>query len=182
MYDAVKKVQECFEERLESIKLNTEEIKQLKLQMDIILSSLYVNNILKLDIQDPNEKLIYLERAVNKHSFQKMYLESSCEKPLDLDLSDIINRLLEEMNLFFIDSINKNDSEVLTRCLRMFVDLDLQSKAEKFYREKVVRPKLQNIFTQSNLDKHNQELNKIYEEVLQFLHSDLDVLLAVLEK
>lgn len=148
--------------------------------MDMVLSSLYVNNILKLNLEEADENLIYLERAVNKYSFQKMYL---CEVGAKTDdVSDTMKMLIEHINLFFLTAIKQNDAQIITRCLRMFVDLGLQSKAELFYREKIVRPVLRSIFTQKNLDKHHQELGKIYKEALYFLNTNMTVLLEVLER
>lgn len=182
MYDSIKKVQEEFEHHLESIKSKSTESKQLRLQMDMILSSLYVSNILKLDLKEESEQLIYLERAVNKYSFQKMYLEEMGTKTTDFDFSETMNKLIENINLFFLNAVKQNDVQVITRCLRMFVNLGLQSKVELFYREKVVRPVLQFVFTQRNLDKNNQGLDKIYLEALQFLNNNMKVLLEVLER
>lgn len=175
-------MQEEFEHHLKHIKSNVEDSKQLKLQMDMVLSSLYVNNILKMTLEEADENLIYLERAVNKYSFQKMYLDEVGTKTTNLDIAETMEMLIEHINLFFLTAIKQNDAQIITRCLRMFVDLGLQSKAELFYREKIVRPLLQSIFTQKNLDKHHQELDKIYKEALQFLNKDMTVLLEVLKR
>lgn len=175
-------MQDEFEHNLLLIKSNAEDSKQLQLQMDMILSSLSVNNILKLNLEEADENLIYLERVVNKYSFQKMYLDEVGSKTTNLDISETMRILIERINLFFLNAIKQNDAQTITRCLRMFVDLGLQSKAELFYREKIVRPLLQSIFTQKNLDKHHQELHEIYKEALLFINNDMTVLSEVLKR
>lgn len=175
-------MQDNFEKHLNSIKTNISESHEIKLKIDMIVASLYVNNLLRLDIEDAKEKLTYLERAVDKYSFQKMYLEGTRSEPLDIDLSETEKCLIERIHVFFLNALRENDAEILTRCLRMYANLNLHCEAEKFYREKVVKPGLQRIFTQRNLERHQQELAKVYKEALDFLNNDMKVILEVIQR
>lgn len=182
LYDSIRKVQEGFEYALADINKNISESKHAKLQMDMIRSSLYVNNILRLEINEANENLIYLERAVNKYSFQKMYLEETGVQTLDIDLRHTEKELVERINDFFYKALKQSDSYTVTRCLRMYVNLRLQSRAEVFYKEKFARPFLQQIFTLKNLEKHGQKLDEVYKDALHFLNRDMEILSGVLER
>lgn len=143
---------------------------------------MYVSDILQMEITEENESLVYLERAVHKYSFQKMYLQKVGVTDLNIDIQSIENRLLDRIQSFLLKAVKQNDSAVLTRCLRMYVDLCLQNKAEQFYRESIVRPVIRNIFTQKNLDKNKQQLCILYQEALQFLENDMRILEEVLKK
>lgn len=170
------------EKNRKEIDKNKEELEQVQLQMDMLQVSVQVNNILQMEITDPDEKLIYLERAVSMFSFRKLYLRAVGIANLVIDINDVENKLLDRIEPFFCHALKQDDKAVITRCLRMYVDLCLQQKAEKFYRDTVVKPVTKNIFTQKNLEKHKQQLCKLYEEALNFLNNDMKALLEVLER
>lgn len=150
--------------------------------MDMLLSSIYISEILQMEIADPNENLIYLERSVQKYAFQKMYLQEVGVKNLEIDYSGIETRLLAKIESFFLRGLKQENAIVVTRCLRMYVDLCQQEKAEIFYREAVVRPTMKNVFTQKNLEKHKQQLWELYKEALNFLNCNMKVVLEVSKK
>lgn len=135
-----------------------------------------------MEITDQNENLVYLERSVQKYSFQKMYLKEVGVKNLEIDLSTIETRLLDRIESFFLRGLKQVDSNIVTRCLRMYVDLCEQERAEVFYREAVVRPAMKSVFTQKNLERHKQELCQLYEEALNFLNNNMQVVLEVSKK
>lgn len=156
--------------------------RHTKLQMDILLSSLYISDILQMQALEQNENLVYLERSVQKYSFQKMYLKEVGVKDLVVDINEIESRLLKRIETFFIHCVRQEDFAVIVRCLRMYVDLCQQEKAELFYREIVVRPIVKNVFTQKNLERHKQQLSELYQEALNFLNNDMKVLLEALRR
>lgn len=156
--------------------------KHTKLQMDMLLSSIYISDILQMEVSEQNESLVYLERSVQKYSFQKMYMKEVGVKNLEIDISGIESRLLDRIQTFFIRGLKQDDTSVITRCLRMYVDLCQQEKAESFYREAVVRPIVRNTFTQKNLERHKQQLCELYNEALYFLNNDMKTLLEVVKK
>lgn len=145
----------------------------------MLLSSIYISDILQMEISDQNENLVYLERSVQKYSFQKMYLKEVGVKNLEIDLNGIETRLLTKIEHFFLRGLKQQNPLVVTRCLRMYVDLCQQTKAEIFYREAVVRPAIKSIFTQKNLEKHKQQLCELYQEALNFLNYNMKVVLEV---
>lgn len=151
--------------------------KHIKLQLEMLLSSIYINDILQKKITDPNENLIYLERAVYKYSFQKMYIKQVGVKNLEIDLNGIETRLLNKIQDSFLRGLKQDNPAVINRCLQMYVDLCQQKKAEMFYRETIVRPAIKNIFTQKNLEKHKQQLGELYKEALIFLNNDMKTIL-----
>lgn len=182
LHDAIKSVQDGFIKSLESVDGNLILSKHTKLQIDILLSSIYISNILQTEMSEQNDNLVYLERSVQQYSFQKMYLKEVGVKNLEIDVNDVESRLLERIQTFFFHGLKREDSTVIIRCLRMYVDLCQQEKAELFYREAVVRPAVKNIFTQKNLERHKQQLCEVYQEALHFLNTDMKILLEVSQK
>lgn len=172
-------MQDGFVKNLTTINDNVKSAKHTKLQMDMLLSSIFISDILHTDVSDENENLVYLERSVQKYSFHKMYLKEVGVKNLSIDLASIESKLLNKIQTFFLRGLKQYNSAILTRCLRMYVDLCQQDKAELFYREQIVRPAMKNIFTQKKLDKHKQQLWELYKEALYFLNYDMEILLEV---
>lgn len=182
LYEAIKSVQDNFIKSLAAINDNIVLSKHTKLQMDMLLSSIYISDILQMEITDQNENLVYLERSVEKYSFHKMYLKEVGAENLEIDSNGLESRLLNKIQFFFLRGLKENDSTVVTRCLRMYVDLCQQEKAEISYREAIVRPAMKSVFTQKNLERHKQQLFELYQEALNFLNYDMKILLNVANK
>lgn len=168
---------------LDNIKDNNTTHNHLNLKLGIIACSMYIDKMLKSSA-DSFEDLVILERIVGKYSFQRNYMDEL--KIVSTELKDIMvnveNKLLEIMNRKFLAAVNKGDSETVTRCLRLYDNLKKQTEAQETYRIKVVRPYLQKLFTEKSLERHNQNLEKLYEEVLYFMDTKMNVLLEVLNK
>ncbi|KAJ8923751.1 hypothetical protein NQ315_010332 [Exocentrus adspersus] len=95
-------------------------------------------------------------------------------------VKNIENKLLEMVNKRFLDAFKTGDQEILTRCLRMYDNLKKQDEAQKTFQVNVVRPALSQWFNERNLEKSHQDVNQIYEEVLIFMNTKMNVLFEIL--
>lgn len=163
------------------MKLNKKELDHLKLQLEMISSSLYANNVLKMQV-DENEGLLYLERAANKFAFQNIYLSEMGYDKNQFDTSTILSDLTKRMDEFFLQALKKSDSVAIARCLRLYVALDLQYKAECIYREEIAKPVLESIFTERNLERHNHQLKDVYQDALSFVDNHMKLILNILKQ
>lgn len=163
---------------MQSIRSETDRVN---LKMGILSSSIYINNIITSCLQ---EDITVLERAINEYSFQYLYLKEMDldSRVLDKDIINTATRLLELVHNVFLKAIQQNDQETILRSLRMYVNLSKQSEAEKYIKEKIISPTLNMIFTQKNLDLHGQNVKVLYDQAIDFLNTNMELLLMILDR
>ncbi|CAG9855369.1 unnamed protein product [Phyllotreta striolata] len=168
---------------LNNLKDNNTNHNNLNLKLGVIACSLYIDKMLKSSA-DSFEDLIILDRIVGKYSFQKNYMDEL--NIVSSDLRDIMvnveNNLLEIVNRKFLEAIKNSNEEVVTRCLRLYDNLKKQKEAQETYRIRIVKPYFQKLLTEKSLERYNQDLEKLYNEVSYFIDVEMKILLDVLEK
>ena len=86
---------------------------------------------------------------------------------------------MENLAELLVLCINKKETETLTRCLQIYVTLDKVGDAEKLVRRKIIGPALENIIVEGNLQNDPFGLQGIYLKLLNFLNSNIKLLLDV---
>lgn len=168
---------------LEELKNNNNMQNHIHLNLALIASSAYIDKLLK-ESHESLQDLLMLERIVNKFSFQKTYVEVL--GILTPNMQEMVNfiedKLIKIVDEKFLDSFKKQDVDILTRCLRMYFNLNKQKEAQETFRKNIVTPYLKQVFTESNLDRLNPDVDKIYSQVLYFVNEKMRILLTVIEE
>lgn len=101
------------------------------------------------------------------------------------DIEEIVNtienQLMEIINDNFLQAFHKKDVAALTRSLRLYNNLDGRNVAHETFRIHIIKPYLENVFTEKKLEKSNQDLDKIYEEVLSFINKEIDIINRIID-
>ncbi|XP_044257467.1 conserved oligomeric Golgi complex subunit 2 [Tribolium madens] len=182
LYDLIKNAEESYFTTLETIKNNNTRRNYLNLKFGIISSALYIDNMIKTHEDDLFDDSVILERAVNKYSFEYNYLEAFHLMSDVEEISFVGKKLTDMVNKVFLKSVKNNDEVIILRCLQMYDNLSEQKEAEKTYQVHIVRPALGHLFTETYLENCNQDVQKIYDEALDFIDSTLITLLNVLRR
>ncbi|KAJ8934877.1 hypothetical protein NQ314_013153 [Rhamnusium bicolor] len=169
---------------LGDIKYNNTKRNHVNLKLGIITSCVYIDRLITSSEGNSFENLIILERVVNKYSFQRNYMDELDIMSADTEsiVKNVENRLIEMVNNKFLDAFKNDDSEVLTRCLRMYDNLRKQDEAQKTFQINVVRPALIPLFNETNLERSHRDIDKIYDEVLTFMNNRMNILFEILTK
>uniref|UniRef100_A0A6P7GIF1 Conserved oligomeric Golgi complex subunit 2-like n=1 Tax=Diabrotica virgifera virgifera TaxID=50390 RepID=A0A6P7GIF1_DIAVI len=166
---------------LNNIKDNNTSKNNLNLKLGVISCSVYIDKLLKNFSESLD--LIILERIVGKYALQKSYVDEL--EIVTTDMQDIMvtveDQLVKVINNKFLQAIEADDSEIVTRCLRMYDSLKKHNDAEDIYRRTVVRPYLQRLFSDNSVEKSNQSVDKIYKNALDFIDTNMKVLTTVVE-
>ncbi|KAF2897808.1 hypothetical protein ILUMI_08364 [Ignelater luminosus] len=181
LYLTIKDTKQHFEKRFNRIQLTQSEIDGVNLKMKVLLS---FRNIESVIASCGQEDVAVLEHAVNEYSFCYLCLQEVDidSKYIDEDVMNTAAQLLESINNIFLKGIQENDEELILRNLRMYENLNKQSEAEKCVREKMVCPTLNKILTRENLNVHKQNIKILYDKSMEFLNTNLKVLLAILDR
>lgn len=87
--------------------------------------------------------------------------------------------LMDNLNQLLLQSVRAKESGQISRYLRMFVNLDKASVAERHVREAIVSPFLYDLVCENSLQKEKDGLQGIYQKVLQFVDTELSPLLEL---
>ncbi|CAG9816969.1 unnamed protein product [Phaedon cochleariae] len=181
LFKVIDSIENEFKTMVNEMKNNNLKKNHFHLKLGIISSLVYIEKMLCASV-DSFEDLFVLERIVCKYSFQCNHIFQLGLMSEDIkDLTrNIENSLLHMVNVNFLEAVKNDDSEILTRCLRMYDNLHKQEEAEEILKVKVIRPFMKNIITETNLEKLNQDLCQIYQQVLNFLDSKMSLLLKII--
>ncbi|KAG5899714.1 hypothetical protein JTB14_030105 [Gonioctena quinquepunctata] len=181
LYKLIESAEKSYKEMLEDVKDNNIKKNNLNLKLGIISSSVYIDKMLRSSA-DSFEDLIILERVVTKYSFERNYMNELGIITNDIEdiIKNIENKLVHMVNENFLKSFRNEDTEILTRCLRMYDNLRKQEVALEMFRTQVVLPYLEKIFTESHFEKLHHNLDKIYEEVLYFMDTKMNIFFEIL--
>lgn len=166
---------------LEDLKTNNTKKNNIHLKLGIITTSLYIDKLINSE-NNSFDDVIILERVVNKYSFQRNYMDELGIMSSDTEgiVKNVENKLVQMVNNKFLEAFKISDSEILARCLRMYDNLKKQDEVQKTFQVNIVRPALLPLFNERNLEKHHQNINQIYEEVLTFMNTKMNVLFEIL--
>lgn len=87
--------------------------------------------------------------------------------------------LLTRIEEHFLAVLASKENEKLERCLRIFCILDECKVAEDIFKKKVVAPYMHPIISEASLQNNPQGLKSIYTQVLDFITTKMDILLAL---
>ncbi|KAF5295318.1 hypothetical protein FQA39_LY13183 [Lamprigera yunnana] len=182
LYHAINDTKVNFKQYLDKVKSVINEKDYVNLKIGIISASSHINEIVALWENDKD--ITTLERAINEYSFQYLYLtEMGLEKVILQDnVQQTVIRLLELVDDVFFKALKDKDEEKILRCLRMYVNLARQDAAEECLKKNIVVPVLRNIFTQKNLDDHNQNIKLLYNQAIKFFQDEINLLLMILKR
>lgn len=183
LYNLIKNAEHMYRTMLNTLKDNNNNKNNIHLKLGLIGSSIYIDNLLK-SVCDYSDELTVLERIVMKYSFEKNHMNELGIVSAECDefVRNVEKSLVDRVNTKFLVSFTNENVDVLTRCLYMYDNLHKQSEAEIVFQTKVVRPLMERIFTESNLEKHNQNLDSLYDEVLVFLDVKMKILYQILHR
>ncbi|XP_044765153.1 conserved oligomeric Golgi complex subunit 2 [Coccinella septempunctata] len=182
LHTLIKNAEIDYRKTLEDKRMNETQKSHLIAELNFISISLYVDNIIRNIQSNDMESLINLERAIYKYSFQRNYLLELGVSETKGTKSGLENKLLNMIHQQFLRALKDKDSNSIARCLRMYSNLDKEKEAEEFYQLRFVRTALQPMYSEKNLDKFNQDINKIYNDTLNFLYNDMKILDDVLKE
>ncbi|XP_057672437.1 conserved oligomeric Golgi complex subunit 2 [Diorhabda carinulata] len=178
----IKTAEMSYKMMLYGIKNNNTNKNNLNLKLGAISSSVYIDKMLKSSA-DSFEDIISLEHIVAKYSFQRSYMDEL--NIITTDMKDIMvnieNQLVNIINKKFLKAVENEDTVTITKCLRMYENLKKQDEAQDIYRIEVVKPYLRKLFNQKGTEKSSQNLDEIYDKVVYFIDTEMDVLHRVLE-
>ncbi|RZB38819.1 conserved oligomeric Golgi complex subunit 2, partial [Asbolus verrucosus] len=182
LYDLTRNSKESYYQTLDTIKNNNIRRNYLNLKFEIISSAMYIDDMIKTHEDDLFDDSVILERAVNKYSFEYNYLEGFGLASDIEEINFVKKKLTNMVNKIFLKSIKNIDEVVILRCLRMYDNLSQQFEAEKTYQIHIVRPALKHLFTETYLETCNQDVNRIYNEALDFIGLKITILLDILKR
>lgn len=167
---------------LMNIKYNNTAQNNILLKQAILSSSSFIENSLKTS-KESYLDLLTLEHIVNKFSFQKYYMEIMGIMTPDIEgiIRTIENKLIEIINTKFLSSYNNKDFEIITRCLRLYNNLGAKKVAYETYRIHVIKPYLGEVLTEKQLEKFNQDLARVYDEVFGFIDKEMNIINQIIE-
>nr|CAI5839567.1 unnamed protein product [Callosobruchus analis] len=168
---------------LDELRNNTLRRSNINLQLGITLSSLYIENLIESS-SNILKDLFLLERLVCKYAFERNYMIGlGIVSPETVSILKIVEtKLLKHINDTFLAAFMNDDSEVMMCSLRMYDAMQKQKEAHDIFKQKVVKPFMEKLFTESNLDKHNNDIEQLYNEALNFMHHRMRVLCSLQSK
>ncbi|XP_051158118.1 conserved oligomeric Golgi complex subunit 2 [Leptopilina boulardi] len=123
-----------------------------------------------------------LERAATEFNQLKFHT-SRCSADFTViqnEKSEELDKLLtRHLNNIFLKYVQEKDSTFLTRCLRIYVTLDKIFEAEDVIRKQLVKPKIERIINEANLQSEPLGLQGIYLKLETILDDDFKQLLDI---
>lgn len=182
LYTLTNNAEKSYDSHLRNMKKNNTNQTNVQLKQEILASSFYIENLLRSSGENAYD-LVAIEHLVNKFSFQKYYMEV-----LDIispEIQEIIDKvekkLIEIINNNFLQSFRTKNLDLLQRCLRLYCNLGKQGIGYDTFRTHIIKPYLERVLNEKNLEKCNQDLDKIYEDVLAFITKEVDVINKIIE-
>lgn len=161
---------------MSDIKRNHSQQNHIHLKLGILNSTVYINVVITLIEASVVENLLTLERIVNKYSFEKIYLDELDLMTPDIEkvVKNVELKLLSNINNCFLKAVKDNDENIILRCLRMYVDLQLQDEAHDIFKTHIIKPALQPFLSERYLEKCGQDLNKVYVNIKHILDTTVE--------
>nr|CAD7454847.1 unnamed protein product [Timema tahoe] len=142
-----------------------------------------LRELLKLHSEDkPILPANLVERAASEYN-QLQFNISKCQQHLDTahkqQAEKILSLLTSSLNVMFLESVRANDSDVIARCLRIYVSLDKAADVEALFRKEVVAPVLRDVISEDSLNSDPRGVQGVYSRVLAFLETHMKELLEI---
>lgn len=122
------------------------------------------------------------DRATMQYN-QLKFTIAKCENLIKLDqksqFKDIGQKLIQTLNNLLFQFWNDGDEGNLLKTLMILASLDRVEETEMLLRKKAVAPLLQNIISETTLQRNKEGLEGIYQNILSLLETKLKLLLAV---
>nr|CAD7438945.1 unnamed protein product [Timema bartmani] len=96
-----------------------------------------------------------------------------------LQAEKILSLLTSSLNVMFLESVRSNNSDVIARCLRIYVSLDKAADVEALFRKEVVAPVLRDVISEDSLNSDPRGVQGVYSRVLAFLETHMKELLEL---
>lgn len=142
-----------------------------------------LEDLLKNQLNTASISPTFLERAALEFvqiDFNMQFCRDLIKEPYSpANVESLHSVLLRRIEEYFLKVLDEKESEQLERCLRIFCILDECTIAEDIFRKKVVAPYMHPIISETSLQNNPQGLQGIYVQVLDFITSKMDVLLAL---
>lgn len=181
--DSIDQIKDLIEEkrRLQHLKKSLKNLENVKISLQKL------RKLLDLRSQsNENDSNAFLERAAHE-LVQLQFNMKYCTKFLSAQekksLEELETEVISNINSFFLSTIKSNDNtENLEKCLRIYFALDQCSLAEKIFKEKIVNVHMEKIITQSNLQNSSVGLTAIYNQILDFVSTNMKTLISLTKK
>nr|CAD7256483.1 unnamed protein product [Timema shepardi] len=142
-----------------------------------------LRELLKLHSEDkPVLPANLVERAASEYN-QLQFNISKCQQHLDTahkqQAEKILTLLTSSLNVMFLENVRVNNSDVIARCLRIYVSLDKAADVEALFRKEVVAPVLRDVISEVSLNSDPRGVQGVYSRVLAFLETHMKELLEI---
>ncbi|GBP74305.1 Conserved oligomeric Golgi complex subunit 2 [Eumeta japonica] len=190
--EEVSAVKECLDDAMKELSMWLNQRNALRKKKQLLrfysqtLNSLaVVNGILNsLHDKDKREKITLVDRCAMQYNHLKFAI-NKCEslvKPQEKkEFIQIRNKLYEILEDLLFNFWHESDEENLLSTLIILSSLDRVTETEELIRKKAVAPYLTDIINESSLQKSQNGLKGIYDNVLILLDSKLKFLLTAME-
>nr|CAD7404247.1 unnamed protein product [Timema cristinae] len=91
----------------------------------------------------------------------------------------ILTLLTSSLNVMFLENVSVNNSDVIARCLRIYVSLDKAADVEALFRKEVVAPVLCDVISEVSLNSDPRGVQGVYSRVVAFLEMHMKELLEI---
>ncbi|XP_012215519.1 conserved oligomeric Golgi complex subunit 2 isoform X1 [Linepithema humile] len=160
-------------ERKQSLYSLQHAYKSLKKLSSILSMETFMENPTKIDV---------LEQAAIELNQLKFHI-SRCKVDMSTDQEKESSKLeslyLTFLNELFLACIHEKNSNLMVRCLRIYLTLDKITIAEEQVKHEVLRPLIYNIVNEENLQTDPLGLQSIYHKLLNILNVELKQLLDI---
>nr|CAD7568870.1 unnamed protein product [Timema californicum] len=142
-----------------------------------------LRELLKLHSEDkPVLPANLVERAASEYN-QLQFNISKCQQHLDTahkqQAEKILTLLTSSLNVMFLENVRVNNSDVIARCLRIYVSLDKAADVEALFRKEVVAPVLRDVISEVSLNSDPRGVQGVYSRVVAFLETHMKELLEL---
>ncbi|XP_035726673.1 conserved oligomeric Golgi complex subunit 2-like [Vespa mandarinia] len=188
--EEVMQIQQTLNEEIIILSNNLNDDSQIKLQKQSLhsLQCVYkclrkLSSMLSMDnYMESFTKIDVLEQATAELNHLK-FNASRCRSDISIDqqteskkLEDL---LITHLNELFLVCIHEKDSNLLIRCLRIYIMLDNVTTAELVVRRDVISPIINNILQDEDSQTEFNNLQSIYNRLLNILSGELKQLLDI---
>ncbi|XP_066259923.1 conserved oligomeric Golgi complex subunit 2 isoform X2 [Euwallacea similis] len=176
--DLVQATESRYAKTLLHVKNNNLKQNHTNLKLDIINTSQYVTTMMDTIELNWLKNSLTLERVTNKYTFQKICLEELNITTLETEriLAVIESNIIRKVNDCFLYALDTKDTDILSRCLRMYIEMEKQVDAHDIFRIHKLKPVLGEIICEAYLEKCDQDLNRVYLKVKEILDTTVDFL------
>lgn len=178
LYNTIKSNRQSYDKSLEDFENNQRNRHNLNLQQNLLESKNNVKIVLANQTSENNRiNLLNFERMTNNYALQ---LSFANQLKQETGRNQVEPRLLQNINNKLLGALTAKKVDTVVRSLRLIVNLGQERQTERMYRAKMLSPKLSLIFSQKNLERQGDDLNKLYAQALRVLNEDMNFLMQII--